>query len=218
MAKVDAPPGKQLVRCSPTWQGGRSPAAATPPKAPATVPRPAPTCRQQGWKWLQSLQKDQQHLKAWQRAVWRVEDQAFNRSPTQHHSGHSTLGFHSLTLSWLLINLLTFGPSSLRQVRNSTGINVRLVLSSTTSPLSRSSASHGRAASLPPASPSSISPISSFPQPCALQQTSPTTADELDKLAFFNKGDLQTCSMRMEGDKQDRQTHRRTDGWRDRRI
>ena len=24
-----------------------SPAAATPPKAPATVPRPAPTCRQQ---------------------------------------------------------------------------------------------------------------------------------------------------------------------------
>ena len=57
VAKVDAPPGKQLVRCSPTWQGERSPAAATPPKAPATVPRPAPTCRQQGWKWLQFFKK-----------------------------------------------------------------------------------------------------------------------------------------------------------------
>ena len=94
------------------------------------------------------FQKDQQHLKAWQRAVWRVEDQALSRSPTEHHSGHSTLGFHSLTLSCLFIDLPTFGPSSLRQVRNSTGINVRLVLFST-SPLSRSSASHGRAASLP---------------------------------------------------------------------
>ena len=39
---------------------------------------------------------------------------------------------------------------------------------------------------------SSISPISSFPQPCALQQTSPTTPDELDKLAISYKRDLQS--------------------------
>ena len=132
------------------------------------------------------FQKDQQHLKAWQRAVWRVEDQPFSRSPTEHHSGHSTLGFHSLTLSCLFIDLPTFGPlltspapqqhwhqrqacALLHHVPTIAIIGVSRPCCFASSPSSI------------------ISPISSFPQPCALQQTSPTTPDELDKLAFFNK-------------------------------
>ena len=110
VAKVDAPPGEQLVtgemfshlaRREVTCRSHATKGSSNSSKASSNLP----TARLE----VASIffQKDQQHLKAWQRAVWRVEDQTFSRSPTEHHSGHSTLGFHSLTLSCLLIDFWT---------------------------------------------------------------------------------------------------------------
>ena len=155
-----------------------SPAAATPPKAPATVPRPAPTYEQQ----IEIVGQKSETCRPGSAQCGGLKIRASAALPP-NTTAAAILPPFIISLFCLLLSQSPSPGFGLRPHKSSfattlavAGIDVALLLVGTIliicvsrPPCFASSDSCVRSSP-------TISPISSFPQPCSLQQTSHTTS------------------------------------------
>ena len=184
VARVAAPPvpertdldldGEWVNPLSLEW----SPAAATPPKAPATVPRPAPTYEQQ----IEIVGPKSETCRPGSAQCGGLKIRASAALPP-NTAAATILPPFIISLFCLLLSQSPSPGFGLRPHKSSfattlavAGIDVALLLVGTIliicvsrPPCFASSDSCVRSSP-------TISPISSFPQPCSLQQTSHTTS------------------------------------------